>query len=301
MEWRGSTDIARLLALCDFPQAGTPVTCAVSGGADSLALLALASAAELRVTAIHVDHQLRSGSSTEADLVRTCAQQVGADFRATTIHVGTGPNIEARARAARYAALPDDVMTGHTADDQAETMVLNLLRGAGLDGLAAMRSVGGPSGRVRHPLLALRRRDTEAVCELVGWPVFHDPSNADESLLRNRIRHRVLPMLEETAGRDLVSLLHRQATLLGDDADLLDSLAAAIDPTDARAVAAAPAPLARRAIRRWLTSEHPPDAATVERVLAVARGDAVACELPGGGRVSRKNQRLSRNDPAEHD
>jgi len=301
MEWRSSTDIARLLSLCDFPPAGTSVSCAVSGGADSLALLALATAADLRVTAIHVDHQLRSGSAAEADLVRSCAEQVGAQFRSITIHVGAGPNLEARARATRYAALPDDVMTGHTADDQAETMLLNLLRGAGIDGLAAMRSVGGPSGRVRHPLLALRRRDTEAVCELIGWPVFHDPSNADESMLRNRIRLRVLPMLEETAGRDLVSLLHRQATLLGDDADLLDSLAEAIDPTDARAVAAAPAALARRAIRRWLTTEHPPDAATVERVLTVARGDAIACELPGGGRVSRKNQRLSRNDPSEHD
>ncbi len=301
MEWRRSTIITRLLPLCDFPPTGSSVSCAVSGGADSLALLALACAAELRVTAIHVDHQLRIGSSEESSLVRSCAKEVGAEFRAVTVHVGAGPNLEARARVARYTALPDDVMTGHTADDQAETMVLNLLRGAGLDGLAAMRSVGGPSGQVRHPLLALRRRDTEAVCDLLGWKVFHDPSNTDESLLRNRIRHRVLPMLEDAAGRDLVSLLHRQASLLGDDADLLDSLAEAIDPTDARAVAAAPLPLARRAIRRWLTTDHPPDAATVERVLHVARGDAVACELPGGGRVSRKNQRLSRNDPADHD
>jgi len=301
MEWRNSKVVAELLARCEFPLAGSSVSCAVSGGADSLALLALARAAELRVTAIHVDHQLRTGSANESDLVRRCAEEVGATFRSVAVQVGSGPNLEARARAARYAALPDDVMTGHTADDQAETMILNLLRGAGLNGLAAMRSVGGPSGQVRHPLMALRRRDTEAVCELLGWTAFIDPSNADESLLRNRIRHRVLPMLEETAGRDLVAILHREATLLGDDADLLDSLAEAIDPTDARAVAAAPTPLARRAIRRWLTTAHPPDAATVERVLSVARGDAVACELPGGGRVSRKNQRLSRNDPSDHD
>ena len=301
MEWRNSNVVAELLPRCEFPPAGSSVSCAVSGGADSLALLALARAADLRVTAIHVDHQLRTGSANESGLVRRCAEEVGATFRSVTVQVGSGPNLEARARAARYAALPDDVMTGHTADDQAETMIINLLRGAGLNGLAAMRSVGGPSGQVRHPLMALRRRDTEAMCELLGWTAFIDPSNADESLLRNRIRHRVLPMLEETAGRDLVAILHREATLLGDDADLLDSLAEAIDPTDARAVAAAPTPLARRAIRRWLTTAHPPDAATVERVLSVARGDAVACELPGGGRVSRKNQRLSRNDPSDHD
>lgn len=301
MEWRNSNVVAELLPRCEFPPAGSSVSCAVSGGADSLALLALARAADLRVTAIHVDHQLRTGSANESGLVRRCAEEVGATFRSVTVQVGSGPNLEARARAARYAALPEDVMTGHTADDQAETMIINLLRGAGLNGLAAMRSVGGPSGQVRHPLMALRRRDTEAMCELLGWTAFIDPSNADESLLRNRIRHQVLPMLEETAGRDLVAILHREATLLGDDADLLDSLAEAIDPTDARAVAAAPTPLARRAIRRWLTTAHPPDAATVERVLSVARGDAVACELPGGGRVSRKNQRLSRNDPSDHD
>jgi tRNA(Ile)-lysidine synthase len=177
-------------------------------------------------------------------------------------------------------------------------MILNLLRGAGLDGLAAMRDVGGPSGQVRHPLLALRRSDTEAICHAMGWTPFHDPSNDDESLMRNRIRHRVLPLLEETAGRDLVSILHRQSALFADDSDLLDSLASAIDPTDARALASAPPPLARRAIRRWLTTDHPPDAASVERVLCVARGEAIACELPGGTRVSRKNQRLSLNDPS---
>ena len=301
MEWHHSAEIERLLPLCDFPSAGTRVSCGVSGGADSLALLVLARAADLGVTAIHVDHGLRSGSHLEADFVRECARFVGAEFRSITIDVGAGPNLEARARTMRYANLPPDVMTGHTADDQAETMILNLLRGAGLDGLAAMRGTGGPSGEVRHPLLALRRADTEAVCRTMGWTPFHDPSNDDESLMRNRIRHRVLPLLEETAGRDLVAILHRQSALFADDSDLLDSLASAIDPTDARALASAPLPLARRAVRRWLTVDHPPDAASVERVLGVARGEAIACELPGGARVSRKNQRLSLNDPPDQD
>lgn len=290
-----------MLTLCDFPPARTSVTCAVSGGADSLALLALASAAELRVTAMHVDHRLREGSHAEAELVSTCATEMGADFRSITIEVGLGPNLEARARAARYSVLPPDVLTGHTADDQAETMILNLLRGAGLDGLAAMRRIGGPSGRVGHPLLALRRSDTQAICSALGWEPFQDPSNTDETLLRNRIRRQVVPMLEDVAGRDLVSILHRQSALIAEDSDLLDSLASEIDPTDARALSAAPAPLARRAIRRWLTDEHPPDAASVERVLSVARGDATACELPGGVRVSRKNQRLSLNGLPDHD
>jgi tRNA(Ile)-lysidine synthase len=185
------------------------------------------------------------------------------------------------------------VCTGHTADDRAETVIINLLRGAGLDGLVGMRSVGGPTGCVRHPLLGLRRSYTLEVCRRLGWTPFEDPSNADRTLLRNRVRIELLPALNDAAGRDLVPILVRQAALMADEADILDSLSAEIDPTDALAVARAPRALARRAIRRWLHTVHPPDAATVERVLAVARGDAIACELPGGARVSRTNQRMS--------
>lgn len=269
------------------------MVCAVSGGADSLALMALAVAASLDVTAIHVDHGLRADSASEADLVREAARQIGADFEAVRIHVGAGPNLEARARDARYQALPDDVLTGHTADDRAETVVLNVLRGAGLDGLAGIRAVGGPSGRVRHPLLEIRRADTEAVCTLLGWDWLRDPSNDDPMILRNRVRLEILPNMNLAAGRDLVPILCRQAALLADESDALDLLAASIDPSDARQVAAAPVALARRAVRRWLTDTHPPDLATVERVLAVARGEAVACEIPGGRRVTRSHQRLS--------
>src|SRR5205085_8899120 len=123
---------AALLGRCVFPGAGTVVTCAVSGGADSLALLVLAVGAGCEVTAVHVDHGLREGSAAEADLVRAAAARFGAGFVAERVMVAPGANLEARARAARYGVLPADVLTGHTADDQAETVLLNLLRGAGL-------------------------------------------------------------------------------------------------------------------------------------------------------------------------
>lgn len=292
MNWRQAPVIVECLSRCRFP-ASDEVVCAVSGGADSLALLALAVAAGKNVTAIHVDHGLRPDSAREAELVRIAAERVGARFVSHSVSVSSGPNIEARARTARYAVLPPDVLTGHTADDRAETVIINLLRGAGIDGLTGMRELGGPSGTVGHPLLDLRRHHTEAVCAAMEWTPFRDPSNADETLLRNRIRHTVLPMLDEVAGRDLVPLLARQGDLLAADGELLDGLAREIDPTDADALAAANPALARRAIRRWLTTTHPPDLASVERVLAVARGEAVACELPGGARVRRTNRRLS--------
>ena len=264
------------------------MTCAVSGGADSLALLVLATAAGCRVTAVHVDHGLRPGSAAEADVVRAAAAGLGAGFRAERVHVGAGPNLEARARAARYAALPADVLTGHTADDQAETVLLNLLRGAGLDGLAGMTAGG------RHPILSLRRRETAALCRAEGLTPVADPSNEDPSHRRNRVRHELLPLLDAIAERDVVAVLARQAGLLREEADLLDALAAALDPTDAVALAAAPVPLARRALRRWLAAgcEHPPGSAAVERVLAVARGDVRAAEVGDGRSVARTGQRL---------
>ena len=282
-----STNTAELLARCHFPEAGTTVTCAVSGGADSLALLVLACAAGLDVTAVHVDHGLRPGSAAEAGVVEATSTRFGARFRAERVDVGDGPNLEARARAARYAVLPADVLTGHTADDQAETVLVNLLRGAGIDGLAGMRHDG------RRPLLALRRRETAALCEALGLQTVSDPSNADPRFVRNRIRHELLPLMEDIAGRDLVPLLARQAQLLRDEADLLDELAGKIDPHDAGALRDAPEPLARRAVRALLRGEHPPTAAEVDRVLDVARLEATACEVEGGRRVARSRGRLT--------
>ncbi|HEV7887408.1 MAG TPA: tRNA lysidine(34) synthetase TilS [Acidimicrobiales bacterium] len=261
--------------------------CAVSGGADSLALLVLAVEAGCRVTAVHVDHGLRPGSAAEADVVAAAADRFGAAFEARRAEVAPGPNLEARARAARYAVLPADAATGHTLDDQAETVLLNLVRGAGLDGLA-----GIPAGRPR-PLLRLRRAETRALCADLGLSPVEDPTNDDWAFRRNRVRHELLPLLDAVAGRDVAPVLARQAALLRDEADLLDALARALDPADAKALAAAPVALARRAVRRLLSGEHPPDAAAVERVLAVARGEAVACEVAPGRRVRRSGGRLT--------
>ena len=276
------SDWAPLLARCTFPPAGTTVTCAVSGGADSLTLLVLAVAAGCEVTAVHVDHGLRPGSAAEAGVVQAAAAKLGAGFQAEKVDLAPGPNLEARARAARYGVLPAGVLTGHTADDQAETVLLNLLRGAGLDGLAGMRREG-------HPILDLRRTETEAVCAAEGLVPVADPTNADPVHRRNRVRAELVPLLNDIAQRDVLPILARQAEILRDEADVLDVLAARIDPTDAQSLMKSPPALARRAVRRWLTNglDHPPDAATVERVLAVAHGMAKGTDVGAGRRVAR--------------
>ncbi|HUI02552.1 MAG TPA: tRNA lysidine(34) synthetase TilS [Acidimicrobiales bacterium] len=272
-----------LVRRCTFPPPGTALVCAVSGGADSLALLVLAAEARCAVTAVHVDHGLRPGSAAEADVVAAVAARVGAGFAATRVDVAEGPNLEARARQARRQALGPGAATGHTMDDQAETVLVNLLRGAGVDGLAGMRP--GPA----HPILALRRAETRALCAARGLRPVEDPSNADPRFVRNRVRHELLPLASAIAGRDLVPVLARQAALLADEADLLEALALEVDPADARSLRGAPVALARRAARRWLRGRHPhpPELAAVERVLAVARGQLRATDVAPGLRVRR--------------
>jgi tRNA(Ile)-lysidine synthase len=283
---RGLPLVTDLLSRCAFPLENSHVDCAVSGGADSVALFVLARAANLNVTAWHVDHGLRENSHKEAELVAQLATQLEAQFESRTVTVEQGANTEARAREARYGALPQGVMTGHTADDQAETILINLLRGSGTRGLAGMQPTS------QRPLLHVRRSETQALCSALGISVFNDPSNDDERFQRNRIRHEVLPLLESLAKRDLIPVLTRQADLLRDDDDLLNELASALDPTDALALANAPIALSRRAIRSWLTNPLVPDSATVERVLEVARGNTLACDIGLGRQVRRSQQRL---------
>ena len=153
--------LADLLTRCTFPPPGTELACAVSGGPDSLALLLLAAEAGC------AGHRLPRGPRAATRIRRRrprwwprLAADLGAGFEAWTVAVAPGPNLEARARAARFAALPAGVATGHTMDDQAETVLLHVLRGAAADGLAGM------APGLRHPLLALRRAETH--CAVPG-------------------------------------------------------------------------------------------------------------------------------------
>ena len=288
--------VADLLDRCAFPEPGTAVTCAVSGGPDSLALLVLAVAAGCDATAVHVDHGLREGSAEEADVVRAVADALGAASRAERVEVADGPNLEARLRAARYAVLPDDVLTGHTADDRAETVLLHLLRGAGPAGAV------GIARSPRRPLLDLRRHETRALCDALGLSPVQDPSNLDPRHRRNRVRHELLALMADIAERDVVAVLVRQADLFAEVQGALSDAAASVDPTSAGALAAAPPAVAGEAVRAWLHGlgvggGYPVDAASVARVLAVARGEVRATEVVGGWRVARSRGRLSALPP----
>jgi tRNA(Ile)-lysidine synthase len=295
----GRADRARLAEWLDrlrgMDGVEPPVVVACSGGADSLALLAFAVALGLEPVAVHVDHGIRSGAGDESIHVATYAAGLGARFRSERVSVAPGPNVEARARAARYDALErarvasgaEVVLVGHTADDQAETVILNLLRGSASGGLGAMAT---RRANLVRPMLDLRRTDTEAVCAAIGVEPLTDPMNDDVSLRRVWVRREVLPLLSAGAGRDLVPVLARQAEILRSESDELDRQAGAAwpgaGPPAARALAALAPVLARRAVRLWVGAPVP-SFAEVERVLAVARGTARAAQLAGGRTVVR--------------
>jgi tRNA(Ile)-lysidine synthase len=277
-----------------------PVVVGCSGGPDSVALVALACDARLAPVAVHVDHGLRPGGDGEQAQVAAVAGVLGAAFDGRRVTLAPGANLEARARDARYAALADArsahvasaVLVAHTDDDQAETVLLNVLRGSAASGLAGMAA---RRGTLVRPLLGFRRTETAAICAALGLATLHDPMNDDDTFRRIAVRRRVLPLLEAVAGRDLVPVLARQAELLRDESEFLDDLARAAWPTPggatARALASLPIVLARRAIRVWL-GPPPPSSAEVDRVLRVASGARRATELAGGRTVRRSSGRL---------
>jgi tRNA(Ile)-lysidine synthetase-like protein len=222
-------------ALAELVAPGDRLLVAVSGGADSLAMLDLAARAapgrRLSLTVVHVDHGWRSESADEARFVADAAAARRLPFRA--VELGGLARGEAAARAARlrfFAEVAEregaaGVLLGHTADDQAETVLLHLLRGSGVGGLAGMRptailAVDGRPLRLLRPLLGLARAAIQDYCQARGLAPRQDPSNQDERFLRNRVRQELIPLLSELQPR-AVEALARLAELAADEASIV--------------------------------------------------------------------------------
>lgn len=306
--------VQRALLEAGVPARGETLVLALSGGPDSTALLdALALLRRprgFRLLAAHLDHGLRPDSAADAAFCRTlCAQlevplQVGtADVRARERRERGG--IEQAGRRERYSFLRGvrereqaaAIALAHTRDDQAETLLLRLLRGAGATGLSAMRP---RSGDLLRPLLAVSRAEVLAHLRQRGLGWREDPTNADPEQPRSRVRHELLPYLEQRFNPRAREALARTAALLADDAAFLRAEAAALLARAGRggegttvalrraALAQAPPALARAAVREALaraTGRRPLAAVHVERALRLARRpDAAgrALALPGG-------------------
>jgi len=289
---RAGINADKLLERCRFathPQTGF-IEVAVSGGADSVALLVLGYLFSANVRVWHLDHQLRPSSGNEAEFVENLAGAFSVEVRVFHKYVEAGPNLEERAREFRRGAFIAGVATGHTADDLCETMIINLIRGSGVHGLGSI-SVGP-----EHPILDLRRFETEAICRALSIEFVIDESNIDPKYVRNRVRHEVMPLLSDVSKRDVVPILARTALILQKVSKYISEQADRIDPTDAKQLSAAEEILATEAIRQWLSDErgHSLSYDLAQDVLKVARGEKVATDLPGAVRVRRSKGRLSK-------
>jgi tRNA(Ile)-lysidine synthase len=285
---------------------------AVSGGPDSMALLHGAArliqtdARRWHLTVAHLDHALRPESADDAGFVAEAAESLGLRFEGLRTDVAAlaraeGRSIEEAAREARYrfleGAAPEGALiaTAHSADDDAETVLLNLLRGSGLRGT---RGIPARRGRIVRPLLGQRRNMLRELLDAAGMSYRLDPSNEDPAFLRNRVRHEVLPLLEEIRP-GAAERIGQFSRLVADDEALLEDLAAAelerrssedgIDWRDP------PLPALGRRALRLAVGEPAPSAERIEALLEAAAADrgGVTIEL-GGGRVASVNQRRIR-------
>ncbi|MEA2001029.1 MAG: tRNA lysidine(34) synthetase TilS [Actinomycetota bacterium] len=273
-----------------------PVVVALSGGSDSAvaawACVVTRSAGSVR--AIHVDH----GWEASADLRQAAsavAEHLELPLEIIAVQPAPGPSPEGAAREARLSALVDaakgdSIVTGHHADDAVETVIGNLLRGAGATGLAGIAPKRLPFVR---PLLGFRRSGLRALAEDLELPFLDDPANQDRTMRRNLIRHEIMPELDQRIDGDLVEIVGRSARLLAADDAYLDKVApAAMVSQDGPAILLAVAPLvttplvlAKRAVRGALRHAHPPYPGTsreVDAVLAVACGRQRRTDLSDG-------------------
>lgn len=304
--------------LSDLP-AGELVLAACSGGPDSLALAAalahVAPRMGLRGGGVTVDHGLQEGSAQRARDVAGVLAGLGLDpveniaAHAAPAAGRDGP--EAAARQARYQALDEAVrrtgaaavLLGHSRDDQAETVLLGLARGSGARSLAGMPA---SRGHYRRPLLDLARATLATACDAEGLVPWHDPHNTDPAYARARVRAQALPALEAALGPGVAQALARTASLLREDAEVLDGLAAieaersreASGAWHADLLAALPPAIRKRVLRQAAASAGAPAGAlsaghvdALDQLVTGWHGQRWV-DLPGGVRCARRYGKL---------
>ena len=288
---------------------------AVSGGADSLALatsLYLENQTRedpVELFAAIVNHNLQEGSDLIASRTEATLRKIGySNVTILNVEVIITDGIEASARRARYDVLDayaasinaKKIFLGHTKDDLAENVLLGLARGSGTRSLSGMAKVVGLYVR---PLLDISRATTEASCTENGIDYWSDPQNKDERFTRAKVRHHILPMLEEKLGPGIIDALARSSRILREDADALDEIAADViaklDVYDVAVLGSLPIAIRARVLRHLIYEAGAPSGsisadhlAPVEALITAWHGQGVT-SLPGGVKVSRISGRLS--------
>jgi tRNA(Ile)-lysidine synthase len=304
------------VALPDGFSPGDPQLVAVSGGRDSIALLHWLHARDFKkLIAVHLDHRLREESGEDAAFVRKFAEPLGVECVTGSTDVATLADnqrlsVETAARRARHEffarvaierACPR-IFLAHHADDQVETFLHNLLRGAGPSGLCGMNAVStlemhGTALLVARPLLGIWREEIDAYIARHKLPFREDASNADPRFTRNRLRHAAIPALTAALGRDVRAALLRTTELLRAEDEFLSAqpeLRGAPDALQVPLLRSLPLALQRRLIHRWL-QRHAVGSigfAEVESVRGLLDSRGAKVNLPGGLCARRREKRI---------
>lgn len=282
----------------DMVAKGDHVICAVSGGADSVALLfgmyLLREKLGITLSAVHFNHRLRGEESVrDENFVRAFCDRYDIPLEVGSTQVVPGKKgLEAAAREARYgffATLEGKIATAHTADDNAETVLMHLIRGTGLRGLGGISPV---NGNVIRPMLTVTRQEVLAFLDEYCLTFVEDSSNAGDDFLRNRLRHRVMPILKEENPR-LVQNVSRMAMQLRQDADTLECKG---DFSTVMELKVMPASLRSRAISRFLKENGvpEPERSHIQGVEALIFSEkpSAKVDLPGDVTVGREYDNL---------
>jgi len=302
-------DLLKQIKAYEMLRPGDTVICAVSGGADSMALLwsmyLLKDKLGIVLEAAHFNHNLRGAESRrDEQFVRDFCQRYDIPLTVGSGNVVPGKKgLEAAARAARYAffdTLPGKVATAHTADDNAETVLLHLVRGTGLKGLCGITPV---NGKYIRPMLGCTRQQVMALLGEYHIGYVQDSSNDEDRFLRNRLRHHVMPLLKKENPR-LAENLSQMAMDLRCDAEILEELADRQELPDVKELRQQPKALRRRMLERFLKENGVPEPerehiALVEKLVYSANPSARA-SLPGGIAVQRVYDRLEFLPSAEN-
>jgi tRNA(Ile)-lysidine synthase len=295
-------------------QTGEDLLVGFSGGRDSVALVGLLEEGGFRrLTLLHLDHALRPESGSDAEWCRNFGRERGLEVVVERRSVGggdgqRGTGVEEAGREARYAFFASEalkrgvlnVVLGHHADDQVETFLFRLLRGAGSFGLGSMasaseRDTGRGALRVLRPIVGVWRTELDEWIREKGLAYLEDPTNADPRWTRNRIRHELLPAMERLMERPVKLALWRAAELLRGEAECLRAFEGEggdlPDRLEVRALSALPLALRRVRVNRWLAVHGvaPAGFNLVEAVLRLLVDRFPAkVNLPGGGCVRRR-------------
>lgn len=287
---------------------GDTVICAVSGGADSVAMLfsmyLLREKLEITLEAAHFNHNLRGEESLrdETFVRELCARyEIPLHAASGEIHPGK-KGLEAAARDARYAfleSLPGKIATAHTADDNAETILMHLVRGTGLKGLGG---IAPERGKLIRPMLGITRREVEDF--LADWHLPHveDSTNETDAFLRNRLRHHVMPLLAAENPR-IAENLSQMALRLREDEACFSQLSSYETLPEVETLRTLPSAVRSRMLERFLKENgvrEPEDVHIAQaEALVFSESPSASAAFPGGVTLSRQYGRLTANPTGE--